>query len=139
MLHDELVVGGQFLRGLEYGRGVAPAMGVPAGEFEVLWIVALEFVADVEERPLGHASAVVVVAQLNLDTHHEVHLLPAQVVGGAVGDVGIGGGKPARVHVTGAVHPTAKVECRCRFTQVQVSVLVGHNLPCLSWPIVAYC
>ena len=114
----------KFLLGLEDGGGVASAVGMPADKLEVLRVVALEFVADVEEHPCWHASAVVVVAQLYLYSHHEVHLLPAEEVGGAVGDVGLGGGKSACVHVAAAVHPTARVECLCRLGELECAVLV---------------
>ena len=122
MLHDALVVGGQFLRGLEYGRGVAPAMGVPACKFEVLWVVALELVADVEKRVqcLAVGGIVTAVLRLNEPCHVVAEHHVTQFVVFVVGQC------PLRTH---SVHDT----------RVHLLTQVSHNLPCLSWPIVAYC
>ena len=72
--------------GLEDGGGVAAAVRVPPGELEVLRVAPLQLVADVvevEDELALMAHAGVVVAQVHLYAHHEVHLLPALVVGRA--------------------------------------------------------
>ena len=145
---DALGVACHLLLGLEDGDGVAAAMRMPARKLEVFWVSSCEGVADIRERAhrvgLGRSVGThlprqvrglfarleadgVVVAQHNFDADHEVHFLPAQVVGGAIRDIGFGCGEAPCVHIRAAVHSASRVEvfgCLGKFEQ---AVFVSHS------------
>ena len=102
---------------------------MPARELEILGVFAFQLIADVVERMRLAilAEAGVVVRQMHLNAHDEVQLLPPFMVGGAVGNVGLGGGEAPGILVTGAIDTLPWVE-RCRpLAQLQVAMLVTHT------------
>lgn len=86
---------------------MAAAMGMPPDELEVLRVASLERVADVREVDSVER---VVVAQLDLDADHEVHLLPSEVVARPVRDVGLRGREPPGVLVAAPVDSASGME-----------------------------
>ena len=130
---DALGVACHLLLGLEDGDGVAAAMRMPARKLEVLGVSSCECVANVRERAhrVGLGRSVcshlprqvrglfarleadgVVVAQHDFDANNEIHFLPAQVVGGAIRDIGFGRGEAPCVHIRASVHSASRVGCR---------------------------
>ena len=79
---------------------------MPPREFEILGVLPLQVVADVVKRPAVEG---VVVRQPYFNAHHKVHLLPAEVVGGAIGDIRFCGREALGILVAAAIHPTSRV------------------------------
>ena len=48
---------------------------MPPKPLEILWITALEVIADVIESPLRHTLTIVIARQLHLIADDEIHLL----------------------------------------------------------------
>ena len=122
------------LVGLEDGDGVAAAQRMPASKLKILGIAPLaagvaaaswcaQLVADVVE---WLAVECVVVRQLDTYADHKVQLLPAEVVGRVVGDVGLGGGEAAGVLVAAAVDTAPWMVGCCGLAQPQDAVCVPH-------------
>ena len=126
------------LLGLEDGGGVAPAMGMPPRELEILRVLSLQLVADVCEgmRLAVTALAGVVAREVYFYPHHKVQVLPPIVVGGAVCHVRLGDGEPPRVLVRGAVDALPGMEGGGRarsclltiFTQKSMIVIKAVNM-----------
>lgn len=116
------------LLGLEDGGGVAPAMGMPPRELEVLRVLPLQLVADVLEavRLAVTPLAGVVAREVYLYPHHEVQVLPPLVVGGAVRHVRLGDGEPPRVLVRGAIDALPGMEGCGVLREVEDAALVPH-------------
>ena len=112
-VENALGVSVHLILGFQYGDGVAAAMLVPACELEILGVLALEVVADVGDGVVGGRGS-------NLNAYHEVHLLPAQVVGCAVGDVGFGGCEAAGLYNVGVSDGNAYRGRLCTITREPV-------------------
>ena len=72
------------------------------------------------------ALARVVARQVDLLTHHEVHLLPTLMVGRTVSRVALRGSQPPRVLVRRSIHAAPRVIILRPLRQVQDTVLVPH-------------
>jgi hypothetical protein len=57
---------------------------MPASELEILWVLTCQFIADVVE---WLAIKRMIARQVYFYAYHEVHLLIAQMVGSAMGEI----------------------------------------------------
>ncbi len=98
---------------------------MPAHKLEGLGVHSAHLVADVLDG--------VVAAELYLHADNEVEVVPALVVGGAVGHVILGGRKAQGVLVAAAVHTLTGVVGRCGLAQSQLPFLVPDSAEQPVW------
>lgn len=72
---------------------------MPAYKFEIFGVTALQFIAYIMKVAVMYAFAVVVVAQMHLDTYNKVKPLVSFIVRCAVSHIVLCYGQPAGVHI----------------------------------------